>query len=186
MLPKLLEKVNRLAALEQYLCGLEETASFLIFVRQFAATEESRHGADALTLCASNKIQPWAELESSRANDKIIHQQRLCRTYRKQTESLLQVAVSYSTSSIISRLDAGGRSAERLAKIGLMIASITAVVSPLSLVTSYFGMNVPEFADGSHGSLYAFWSVATPMLLILGLFVLFSSVWFLAGRRRRQ
>ena len=39
--------------------------------------------------------------------------------------------------------------AEQVGKIGMVIAVITGVVAPLSLITGYYGMNVKEFTPGA-------------------------------------
>ena len=90
--------------------------------------------------------------------------------------------ISYSTASITERLDQGQKIGEQFARIGMIIAAITGIVSPLSLITSYYGMNVQEFTAGGNASLFEVWEVGTPMLLVSVLTTVFIALW-LATRR---
>src|SRR5215471_17849341 len=42
---------------------------------------------------------------------------------------------------------------------------IVAVYVPLAFVTSYFGMNVKEFTDGSHIHVKKFWEISVPLVV---------------------
>lgn len=59
--------------------------------------------------------------------------------------------------------------AERLTTIGVVIAMVTGLVSPLSLLTSFYGMNVEEFVAGAPLSLFDFWKFGIPLLLLTGI-----------------
>ena len=85
-------------------------------------------------------------------------------------------AISCSTAQIAERLDSGRSVAEKFATIGIVLAGVSALISPLALLTGYYGMNVKEYVPGTSGSLFDFWQTALPTLLVcfaaLGLVVL--------------
>lgn len=74
--------------------------------------------------------------------------------------------ISYSTTQITERLDSGRSVAEKFATIGIVLAGVSALISPLALLTGYYGMNVQEYVPGTSGSLFDFWQVALPTLLV--------------------
>lgn len=83
--------------------------------------------------------------------------------------------VSHSTTEIVARLDSGSKLAEKLGTLGLILTGLSFIVTPLSLLTSYYGMNVSEFVDGANLTLFGFWQIALPMAtLSLGGLVLIS------------
>lgn len=89
--------------------------------------------------------------------------------------------ISYSATQITERLDSGRVTAEQFAKVGMVIAAITGVVSPLGLVTSFYGMNVREFTSGATITLFDFWEVGMPLALMTGVFVVFLLLWMKTG-----
>ena len=91
--------------------------------------------------------------------------------------------ISYGTSQITSRLDRGRDVAERFTKIGMVVAGLAGVVSPLSLLTSYYGMNVQEITPGATKTLYDFWSIGIPMFLILVVCSGFVAIWMLTNSK---
>lgn len=74
--------------------------------------------------------------------------------------------ISYSTTQITERLDSGRSVAEKFATIGIVLAGVSAVISPLALLTGYYGMDVQEYVPGTSGSLFDFWQVALPTMLV--------------------
>lgn len=89
--------------------------------------------------------------------------------------------ISYSTTEITQRLDRGRKIGEQFAKIGIIIATISAVITPLGLVTSYYGMNVKEFTNDSGLPLFEVWKVGAPVLLVVmvssGFITLWAGTW---------
>jgi Mg2+ and Co2+ transporter CorA len=79
---------------------------------------------------------------------------------------ILAQIISYSTTQITERLDAGRTIAEKFATIGVVLAGVSALISPLALLTGYYGMNVQELVPGAGGTLFNFWQVALPVLLV--------------------
>lgn len=79
---------------------------------------------------------------------------------------MLAQIISYSTTQITERLDAGRTIAEKFATIGVLLAGISALISPLSLLTGYYGMNVQELVPGAGGTLFNFWQIALPVLVV--------------------
>lgn len=77
---------------------------------------------------------------------------------------ILQV-ISYSTTQITERLDSGRTIAEKFATIGIVLAGISGLTAPLTILTSYFGMNVQELVSGATYTLFDFWQIALPTLL---------------------
>jgi hypothetical protein len=93
-IPANLAKASRLSIVERYLANLEEYTSFLILCRSTSHAEidagckESGAGAPALEWY---KLKHRAHMESTRTQIKIKHQQRLCRIYLQQFETLVQM-----------------------------------------------------------------------------------------------
>lgn len=89
--------------------------------------------------------------------------------------------MSHSATEIVARLDSSSKLAEKLGTLGLILTGLSCVVTPLSLLTSYYGMNVGEFVEGASLTLFGFWQIALPMAtLSLGALVLIS-VRFILG-----
>ncbi len=74
--------------------------------------------------------------------------------------------ISYGTTQITERLDSGRSIAEKFTTIGIILAGVSGLISPLALLTSYYGMNVQELVEGAPVSLFDFWQVAMPTLLV--------------------
>jgi Mg2+ and Co2+ transporter CorA len=92
--------------------------------------------------------------------------------------------ISFSTAQITERLDHGRQLAEQFGKIGMVIAAITGVVAPLSLITGYYGMNVKEFTPGAELSLFDVWQIGTPIVLVTVICTAFIGLWMLTGQQR--
>ena len=90
-LPNILEKSNRLARIDRYLSGLEEFLSFFLSVRQHLPV----HQMPVMDLDApafrSPEVTNSASLEAVRAREKIQQEQRLCQTYMRQYDTLVQL-----------------------------------------------------------------------------------------------
>lgn len=73
--------------------------------------------------------------------------------------------------------------AEKFAKIGMFLAGLAGVVAPLSLLTSFYGMNVKELTEGATGTLFGFWEVGIPLLLVTAISVAFVILWMMTGSK---
>ncbi|KAG8528423.1 uncharacterized protein KY384_007341 [Bacidia gigantensis] len=85
-LPSLLEKSNNLARIDRYLASLEESVSFLAAARQ-SLSQAPTTSQPILSL------DSLADFETARARERLLHQQKLCRTYVKQYEALTQMVI---------------------------------------------------------------------------------------------
>jgi hypothetical protein len=106
-LPFLLEKANHLARLDRYISGLEEFSSFFVSVRSFQHNRDpglcrANQDPDSTQTYRSRNIRERASLESSLAQQKIVRAQRLCSTFLRQYESLVQM-VSLQDTAYCSR-----------------------------------------------------------------------------------
>ncbi len=90
-LPFILEKSNRLARIDRYLAGLEEFQSFFLSVQQLLAPEPDSYTSGDDPTFRSAKTKRSAQFEASRAREKIQQEQRLCRTYIRQYDALVQL-----------------------------------------------------------------------------------------------
>ena len=81
----------------------------------------------------------------------------------------------------MDRLDQGSKVAEQFAKIGMVIAGIAGIVSPLGLLTSFYGMNVQEFTSGASVSLFEVWKIGLPLLLATIVCFVFVGIWTMTG-----
>lgn len=63
----------------------------------------------------------------------------------------------------------------------MVIAAVAGVVSPLGLLTSFYGMNVREFTVGANITLFEFWEVGIPVALVTGVCFVFLVVWMRTG-----
>ncbi|KAJ9668396.1 hypothetical protein H2201_001444 [Coniosporium apollinis] len=122
--------------------------------------------------------------QAVQTKNKIAQQQKLCKIYINQFESLIQMTISYSTTQITDRLDKGRIATERFTKVGIAIAGIAAIVTPLSLLTSFFGMNVVEFSSDASATLFDFWQIGVPVLLATAVGFSFLSVWLLTDSEK--
>lgn len=95
-LPFLLEKANHLARIDRYISGLEEFSSFFVAVRSFQHNRDPglcrvAPDPDSTQTYRSRNTRERASLESSLAQQKILRAQRLCSTFLRQYESLVQM-----------------------------------------------------------------------------------------------
>lgn len=90
-LPFILEKSNRLARIDRYLSGLEELQSFFSSVRQLLPAEPSCEIPVDVPAFRSSQMRKLATFEASRAREKIQQEQRLCQTYMRQYDTLVQL-----------------------------------------------------------------------------------------------
>lgn len=91
-LPFILEKSNRLARIDRYLAGLEEFQSFFLSVQRLLAPEPIADASDDDDPAfRSARTKKSAQFEASRAREKIRQEQRLCQTYMRQYDALVQL-----------------------------------------------------------------------------------------------
>ena len=91
--------------------------------------------------------------------------------------------ISYSATQITERLDQGREVAEQFGKIGMFLAGLAGIVAPMSLLTSFYGMNVKELTQGATGSLFEFWEIGIPVLFITAISVAFVLLWMMIGSK---
>ena len=51
----------------------------------------------------------------------------------------------------------------------------------MSLLTGFYGMNVKEFTQGATGTLFDFWAIGLPVLLVTAICVAFIFLWMMTG-----
>lgn len=180
-LPFILEKSNRLARIDRYLAGLEEFQSFFLSVQQMLAPNPVSNASDSDPTFRSARTKKSAQFEASRAREKIQQELRLCQTYMRQYDALVQLVISYSTTQITERLDKGRDIAEKFGKIGIFLAGLAGIVAPMSLLTGYYGMNVKELTQGANGTLFEFREIGIPVLLVTAICVAFIVLWMMTG-----
>ena len=90
-LPFILEKSNRLARIDRYLAGLEEFYAFFFSVRQLLAPEPISNTSEDDPAFRSARTRKSAQFEASRAREKIQQEKRLCQTYMRQYDALVQL-----------------------------------------------------------------------------------------------
>ena len=56
-------------------------------------------------------------------------------------------------------------------------------MAPMSLLTGFYGMNVKELTQGATGTLFDFWEIGIPVLLITAIAVAFIMLWMLTGSK---
>lgn len=200
-MPFILEKANTLARIDRYLSRLEEFALFFISVQALPLIEQTPINEARSPTFRSQRITASAEFEASRARNKISHEQRLCQTYMKQFDTLVQMVrqfrfrvpflivviqvISYSATRITERLDQGSKVAEQFGKIGMVVAVIASIISPLSLLTSFYGMNVQEFTSDASIHLPDVWEVAIPILVVIMVCTAITMVWMTTNSVKR-
>lgn len=170
-LPFVLDKATNLARLNRYLSELEEFASFFEAVQEMSQAERaaaSNQGGPQKPLPSCYRLIHRATLERSRLRHKILLSKQLSSTYLKQYENLIQTGITYATTRITERLDSGRAAAERFATIGIFLGGFSSLLSPLALLTGYFGMNVEEFVGQEGGllTLYEFWKWGMPLIVV--------------------
>ena len=90
-LPKILETSNRLARIDRYLSGLEEFLSFFLSVRQHFPVQQMPLMDVNAPAFRTVEVTNSASLEAVRAHEKIQQEQRLCQTYMRQYDTLVQL-----------------------------------------------------------------------------------------------
>ena len=163
-LPSVLEKASNLARLERYLSELEELTSFFEAVQKMGQAENTVSNPNL----SSYRLIHRTTLERSRLQQKILHSKRLSRTYLTQYKNLTQMTITYATTQITERLDKGRIVAERFATVGVFLGAVSSLLSPMALLTSYYGMNVHEFVGERGGllTLYEFWKWGLPLTIV--------------------
>ena len=94
-LPFMLEKASHLARIDWYISGLDGFQAFFVCVRSFQQNRDPSlsRATDSDFSHTYRGRNTWerASLESSLAQQKIVRVQRLCSTYMRQYESLVQM-----------------------------------------------------------------------------------------------
>lgn len=67
--------------------------------------------------------------------------------------------------------------AEKTTKIGLIIAVCAGIFAPMSLLTSYYGMNVIEFTPEASNPLISFWELGIPTLILTVVGFMMAALW---------
>lgn len=181
-LPFMLHQANELARIDRYTSGLVEILAFFDAVRTFQQSQKPDSSTSDGPQTCHSRISERSTLESDLAKQKVTHAQQLCRTYIKQYESHMQMMLSYSSAKIAERLESGSKVGEKIAAVGIALAAISGLTSPLAIVTSYFGMNVESLVEDGKSTLFDFWSIALPVfafslmaLAVMALRVLYST-----------
>lgn len=174
----------RLASIERYLSGIKELSDFCMFVwNQTIETPITLPSQqDAMTASA----RAAAKFEAFRLEKKIQCEERLCDTYTRQCESLIQLKLSFGTSQIVGRLDEGAIIAEKVTKIGLVVGAIASMSATFGVLTSFYGMNVKELQEGARASLFDFWTLAVPVVFISVAAFTVAVIWLMTGSIRRR
>ena len=66
----------------------------------------------------------------------------------------------------------------------MFLAGLAGIVAPMSLLTGYYGMNVQELSPQATGTLFGFWQVGVPVMLITSICVAFIAIWVLTHSNR--
>ncbi|KAL9632049.1 MAG: hypothetical protein Q9164_005549 [Protoblastenia rupestris] len=92
-LPVILEKSNNLARIDRYLSTIEEFVSFFTAVRQSRSVDAVQNHSNEIPQASSHSPSSTASaiFEAFRAREKVQYEQKLCRTYMKQYDALIQV-----------------------------------------------------------------------------------------------
>lgn len=92
-LPAILEKANRLSRIDRYLSSLEELSSFFRSVHCLFEAESGsfQPAPQASSSFLSKRVVVLRKLEAEKVRNKILHEQRLCKTYMKQFDTLVQM-----------------------------------------------------------------------------------------------
>jgi hypothetical protein len=89
-LPKILEKSNNLGLIGRYLSSLEEFTSFFLSVQQLLRPDGLCQRGDQELPYASKHVRKRAAFEASRARNKILHEQNLCKSYMAPFDNIIQ------------------------------------------------------------------------------------------------
>lgn len=68
----------------------------------------------------------------------------------------------------------------------MFLAGLAGIVGPMSLLTSFYGMNVQELVPGTATTLFDFWEVGIPILLVTGVSVGFITLWMMTDISKAQ
>lgn len=93
-LPAILEKSNQLARIDRYLSSLEEFSSFFVSAQHLRRPVSAPETGAQEHAFRSQENKVYADFEATRAREKIRQEQRLCQTYMRQYDALVQL-VSY-------------------------------------------------------------------------------------------
>lgn len=53
----------------------------------------------------------------------------------------------------------------------------------MSLLTSFYGMNVKELTQGATGTLFDFWEIGVPVILVTAILVAYIVLWMITGSK---
>ena len=53
----------------------------------------------------------------------------------------------------------------------------------MSLLTSFYGMNVKELTQGATGTLFDFWEIGVPVILLTAILVAYVVLWMITGSK---
>lgn len=164
-----LEKWANLLQIDRYLSGIEELCLFFTATREFVQ-EEKAALAESDTSGSrnpdSNRLTVVrADFEAKKALSKINGQQRHCLAYVKRFETLFQLTTSVTAASIAHSVESSKGLGQRFARISLVLTGLAGIVTPVNILTSFYGMNVQEFSPGAAVGLDQFWQVGLPVLL---------------------
>jgi Mg2+ and Co2+ transporter CorA len=79
---------------------------------------------------------------------------------------MLVKIISHSTTQITERIDNGRTIAEKLTTTGVLLAGVWSLISPLALLTGYYGMDFQKLVPAAGDTLLNSWQVAMPVLLV--------------------
>ena len=66
----------------------------------------------------------------------------------------------------------------------MFLAILAGIVAPMSLLTGYYGMNVKELTPGANGTLFEFWEIGIPVLLVTAICAAFIFLWMMTASVR--
>ena len=68
----------------------------------------------------------------------------------------------------------------------MFLSALAGIVAPISLLTGFYGMNVKELTQGATGTLFGFWEISIPVLLVTAVSVAFIILWMMTGSKDRS
>ena len=66
----------------------------------------------------------------------------------------------------------------------MYLAALAGIVAPMSLLTSFYGMNIQELVPGTNATLFYFWKIVAPILLLTASCVIVVAIWLMTDSRR--
>ena len=76
--------------------------------------------------------------------------------------------------------------ADQFTKIGMIIAGLACVVSPMSLLVGFYGMNVKEFVgDNADITMYDVSKIGIPMVLLVGVCSALFATWLSTSKTEK-